>query len=37
MTLVQNENKKNKIFCAYIVKDGVRIYPKNAKCFVFEV
>lgn len=37
MAIVNREGEKRKIFCAYIVKDGVRIYPKNAKCFVFEV
>ena len=24
-------------FTGHNIKDGVRIYPKNAKCFVFEV
>ena len=33
----QEDEKKTKIFCAYIEKNGVRIYPRNAKCFVFEV
>lgn len=34
---IKEGEKKTKIFCAYIEKNGVRIYPKNAKCFVFEV
>ena len=25
------------VYCAYIVKNGKRIYPKNGKCFVFTV
>ena len=25
------------VFCKYIVKNGKRIYPKNAKCFCFYV
>lgn len=26
-----------KIFCRYIVKNGVRIFPKRAKCFCFVI
>lgn len=25
------------IFCAYVVKDGVRIYPRRAKCFCIRI
>jgi hypothetical protein len=25
------------VFCRFIVKNGKRIYPKNAKCFHFFV
>ncbi|MDO4692611.1 MAG: hypothetical protein Q4A64_07045 [Porphyromonadaceae bacterium] len=28
---------KKRIFCRYIVRNGVPIYPKNGKCFSFEV
>lgn len=31
------ETKKGiiEIFCAYVIKKGKKIYPKNAKCFHF--
>jgi len=28
---------KRKVFARYIVRNGVRIYPTKAKCFVFWV
>lgn len=31
------ENGKKLVFCRYIIRNGVKIYPKNGKCFCFEV
>ena len=35
---MQQERQDGRIiFCAYIVKDGVRIYPRRAKCFCIRL
>lgn len=34
---VQKENGGVRVFCKYITKNGVRIYPKNAPVFSFVV
>lgn len=31
------ESGKTRVFCAYIVKNGIRIYPKRARYFTFLV
>ncbi len=40
-TQLQKEQKgsgqNGVIFCAYIVKDGQRIYPRRAKCFCIRI
>ena len=33
----QNEGGKRKIFRRYYTRNGVRIYPKRAKCFCLFV
>lgn len=33
----RKEDGRRLVFCAYIVKDGKRIYPKKGKCFRFYV
>lgn len=34
---VKNDYVYKEIFCKYIVRNGKRIYPTNAKCFHFWV
>lgn len=34
---VQKKNGVVRVFCKYITKNGVRIYPKNASVFSFVV
>jgi len=35
--LHSKEGGRRLVFCAYIVRDGKRIYPKKGKCFRFYV
>ncbi len=35
--LPQEEGGKRRVFCAYIVKNGKRVYPRNGRCFSFLV
>lgn len=35
--LQQDEGGKRRVFCAYIVKNGKRVYPRNGRCFSFLV
>lgn len=32
-----NKKKHTVIYCRYITKNGIKIYPKNSKYFRFEV
>lgn len=34
---MQQERDARVIFCAYIVKNGVRIYPRHAKAFCIRI
>lgn len=35
--LQSEEGGRRLVFCAYIVRDGKRIYPRRGKCFRFYV
>lgn len=37
MQKLESENGKRRVYCAYIVRNGKRIYPKHGKCFSFLV